>query len=70
MTQPLSFTEVIRFEGVHFRYECDQPDVLQGLDLEIHRGERIGFIGTTGSGKNTTADILMGLLKPNLVVSW
>ena len=38
--------------------------VLQGLNLNIRRGERIGLIGSTGSGKSTTVDILMGLLAP------
>jgi len=61
---PLQLRNGIRFEGVHFSYGPGQPDVLQGLDLEIRRGERIGFIGSTGSGKSTTVDLLMGLLKP------
>ena len=38
--------------------------VLRGLNLNIHRGERIGLIGGTGSGKSTTVDLLMGLLEP------
>lgn len=61
---PLSFLLSIHLEKIHFRYKPQQPYILRGLDLEIHRGERIGLIGTTGSGKSTTVDLLMGLLVP------
>jgi len=65
VAEPLTLREGIRLEGVHFRYGPEQPEVLRGLDLEIRRGERIGLIGSTGSGKSTTVDLLMGLLAPS-----
>ena len=61
---PLAFQQGIRFEGVHFCYGPGLPPVLQGVNLEILRGERIGLIGSTGSGKSTLVDLLMGLLEP------
>ena len=64
MGEPLPLREGIRMVGVYFRYGPEQPEVLRGLDLEIRRGERIGLIGSTGSGKSTTVDLLMGLLSP------
>ena len=64
VAEPLPLREGILLEGVHFRYGPEQPEVLYELDLEIRRGERIGLIGSTGSGKSTTVDLLMGLLEP------
>jgi ABC-type multidrug transport system fused ATPase/permease subunit len=61
---PLHMRESIRFERVHFCYSTNQLEVLKGINLDIRRGERIGLIGTTGSGKSTLVDIMIGLLEP------
>jgi ABC-2 type transport system ATP-binding protein len=37
---------------------------VEGLDLEIHRGEVFGLLGPNGSGKTTTIRMLCGLLEP------
>jgi ATP-binding cassette subfamily B protein len=55
----------IRFESVCFRYSKEGPQVLQNLNLTIPKGARVGFVGSTGSGKSTTIDLLMGLLRPD-----
>ena len=62
---PLKLQNSIKFENVYFAYSNETPSVLNGLSFEIKKGERLGFIGTTGSGKSTTIDLLMGLLEPN-----
>lgn len=61
---PFPFKRDIRFEAVRFRYSGKGPWVLDGLDLTIPKGARIGIVGSTGSGKTTTLDLLMGLLMP------
>lgn len=61
---PLLFQNAIRFDAVRFRYTSDGPWVLDGLNLTIPKGARVGFVGSTGSGKSTTLDLLMGLLMP------
>jgi ABC-type multidrug transport system fused ATPase/permease subunit len=65
------FLMSIHLKDVWFRYKSDAPWILQGVDLIIPRGSRVGIIGTTGSGKSTLLDILMGLLPPtrgNIIV--
>ncbi len=61
---PLLIHNSIRFDAVRFRYTSDGPWVLDGLNLTIPKGARVGFVGSTGSGKSTTLDLLMGLLIP------
>ena len=38
---------------------------VNGLDLEIEKGEIFGFIGPNGAGKSTTMKIISGLLTPD-----
>ncbi len=62
--KPLIVQKNIQFIDVRFRYSNKGPWVVDGLNLVIAKGSRVGFIGGTGSGKSTTLDLLMGLLKP------
>ena len=61
---PLAFEKSICFDAVRFRYSSDGPWVLNGLNFTIPKGARVGIIGTTGSGKSTALDLLIGLLMP------
>ena len=65
VAEPLALQQTLRLQAVRFRYAPELPEVLRGLDLEIRCGERIGLIGSTGSGKSTLVDLLMGLLVPS-----
>ena len=57
---------LIELENIRHIYQLDDPVVaLDGVDLEIERGEFIGLIGHTGSGKSTLVQLLNGLLKPS-----
>lgn len=61
---PIPFEREIELRDIGFRYSPDGPWVFRHLDLRIPRGSRIGFKGTTGSGKSTLIDLVMGLLEP------
>lgn len=60
---PLTLKNTISFDKVRFQYVNNGPWVLDGIDLVIPKGARIGFVGSTGSGKSTALDLLMGLLE-------
>ena len=62
--QPLPFKHNISLKQLAFRYSPQTPYVLKQLNLTIAKGSRVGFIGTTGNGKSTLLDIVMGLLQP------
>ena len=59
---------MIRFENVSKRY--GPLAVLDGLDLEISRGEKVSIIGPSGSGKTTVLRMLMTLETINDGVIW
>jgi len=62
--EALDFRYSIEIDGLSFRYAEQSPWVLKDISFSINKGDRIGFIGTTGSGKSTLVDVIMALLTP------
>lgn len=62
--EPLTFEEFIRLADVHFTYPGAGAPSLRGISLSIRRGDAVGFVGPTGSGKTTLIDVVLGLLRP------
>jgi len=54
----------ILFERVSFRYPSGNVTAVHNATFSARRGDRIGIIGQTGSGKSTLMDLLLGLLEP------
>lgn len=60
----LQLRREIRLHDVHYRYVEESPWVLNGANVVVTKGERLGIVGVTGSGKSTFLDLFMGLLQP------
>lgn len=54
----------IGLEQVWHRYEGADDFALKGVDIEIKVGTAVGLVGSTGAGKSTVVDVLLGLLDP------
>ena len=60
----IRFVKGIEVKGIKWEYQNAKEAVLDQASLYIRKGESVAFIGASGAGKTTLADIIMGLLKP------
>ncbi|MBQ9080356.1 MAG: ABC transporter ATP-binding protein [Clostridia bacterium] len=58
VTQPAETDDAVHFEGVSFRYAEEADDALSDITLSIKRGETVGIIGSTGSGKSSLVSLI------------
>jgi ATP-binding cassette, subfamily B, bacterial len=61
---PGRLSGAIELDGVSFAYTPRGPQVVQGVGLQIHPGEKIAIVGPTGAGKSSLARLLLGLHLP------
>ena len=54
----------IRMEGITYKYPNTDKLILDGADMSIPVGKSVGIVGTSGAGKTTIVDVLLGLLEP------
>jgi len=60
----LQIKNKIEINNLNFVYPNSNRIALNKINLSIQSGKKIGIVGSTGSGKTTLIDILLGLLKP------
>lgn len=61
-SERLNFQDKIILEGMSYRYPEAKKDTLSKVSIEIPLNNIVGIIGSTGSGKTTIVDIILGLL--------
>ncbi len=65
MLSAFSMKDKISVEHLDFKFSDSGEYLFKDVSLEIPVGSSIAFVGTTGSGKTTLADIIMGLHQPS-----
>lgn len=53
---------LLKLDDIHTYY--DKSYILQGVSLEVRKGEIVGLLGRNGAGKTTTLNSIMGFVKP------
>jgi ABC-type multidrug transport system fused ATPase/permease subunit len=60
----INFQKRVVLDQVIYRYPNAARNALQGITLEVKKGQSIGLIGKSGAGKTTLVDVILGLLEP------
>lgn len=60
----ITLNDAIRMEKLSFKYPENDKWILENVDLEIPKNTSVAFVGSSGAGKTTAADVILGLLEP------
>ncbi len=61
---PLGLHDRLELDAITYRYPRDSRAGLTDVSLALRAGERVGIVGSTGAGKTTLVDVVLGLLRP------
>ena len=56
--------KTISIKDLHYHYPNQEDQAIDGISMDIERGSAIAFVGESGAGKTTMADLILGLLEP------
>ncbi len=60
------FKDVISVKNIKYHYPSNEVNIIDEANFTVTRGQTVAFIGTSGAGKSTMIDILLGLLTPQM----
>lgn len=61
----LGLKQSLRLDAVSYSYPSAEQASVRDVSITIRAGEKIGIVGSTGAGKTTLADVILGLLRPD-----
>ncbi|MGM9683618.1 MAG: ABC transporter ATP-binding protein [Eubacteriales bacterium] len=61
---PKDIQGAVTFENVSYRYPDCNEDVIHDFSLDVKPGECVAFVGSSGSGKSTIMNLIVGFMKP------
>jgi ABC-type multidrug transport system fused ATPase/permease subunit len=64
VSEPLPLNKCIELNNIVYQYPNANAPALNGINLSISARSTVGLVGSTGSGKTTTVDLILGLLEP------
>lgn len=59
------FTGAISVSDVNLKYPTRDKSALSGINLTINKGDFVAFVGPSGAGKTSLADVILGVIKPS-----
>ncbi len=63
-TQSIAFNQTIELKNLSFRYPESEKWILKNAALTIDKNTSVAFVGASGAGKTTAADLILGILEP------
>ncbi len=62
-TKKISFNKTISLKNIYYNYPNSSKTALKNININLSAQTSVGFVGSTGSGKTTTIDVILGLLE-------